>query len=88
MSALVGIFSLATGFMGAYAWFLMKASQGVDGPEFSIYTSDISLSYSIYKYDINLNEPCKIDGETSHGFTLNQYDVVFKERNKYNPVYL
>ena len=88
MSALVGIFSLATGFTGAFAWFVLKVSQGVDGTEFSVYASDISLSYNIYKYDINLNEPCKIDGETSHGFTLNQYDVVFKERNKYNPVYL
>ena len=36
LSALVGIFSLAAGFTGAYAWFVMKLNQGVEGTEFSV----------------------------------------------------
>ena len=82
------VFSLFAATVGAFAWFTSKLSAANNGTEFSVYTDDISLDYSIYKYDINIDRPVKIEGQTSKGFVLNQYDMVFKERNKYNPVYI
>ena len=85
---LVTIFSVLAGANGVIAWFSYKLSTTNNGTDFSVYTDDISLDYSIYKYDINIDRPVKIEGQTSKGFVLNQYDMVFKERNKYNPVYI
>ena len=88
MATLVTLFSLLAGATGVFAWFTSKLTAVNRGTDFSVYTDDISLNYSIYRYDINIDRPVKIDGRTSNGFVLNQYDMVFKERNKYNPVYI
>ena len=82
------VFSLFVTTLGVYAWFNYKMNETAEGTDFSVYSDNTNLTYSIYKYDVSQDSPTCVDGETSNGFVLNQYDVVFKERNKYNPVYL
>lgn len=82
------IFSLATSFVGTIAWFATNNQVMATGCTVTVYADNTELSYSIYKFDVDQNIPVRLSGNNASGFSLNQYDVVFKERNKYNPLYL
>lgn len=82
------IFSLVSSFVGTIAWFSSNTQVMATGCSITVYADDTELSYSIYRFDIDQNYPVYLSDDDATGFVLNQYDVVFKERNKYNPLYL
>ena len=89
VSALVVvIFSLAACFTGTWAWFASNIQVSSSGMSVTIHSEDLELTYSIYKYDITADSPVHLSEEDVTDFSLNQYDVVFKERNKYNVLFL
>ena len=82
------IFSLAASTTGTYAWFATNMSVSASGMSITVYVDDTLVEYSVYKYDIARDTPVNINSSDAEIFVLNQYDVVFKERNKYNPIYV
>ena len=87
MAILLSLFSLTSLFVGTFAWFISVRSQETTADNFVISRDDLKASYSIYKYDTTTDSPVVLDNFLEN-FALNQYDVIFKERNKYVPLYI
>ena len=82
------ILSLAAFVAGTYSWFTSKTQEALSSTNFSIYADDLGIEHSIYKYDTTSDSPARLINSDANNFKLNQYDVVFKERNKYNALYV
>lgn len=82
------MFSLVALFVGSYAWFLSVRQVTNTNDNFIVSSDDTEATYTIYKYDTTSDSPVHLTGNAIEDFALNQYDVVFKERNKYDPLYV
>ena len=84
----MSMFSLIALFVGSYAWFLSVRQVSNTNSDFVVKADDTEATYTIYKYDTTSDAPVHLTENAVEDFALNQYDVVFKERNKYDPIYV
>ena len=82
------VFSLATAFVGTWAWFASNGDVTATGLTITASMDDTEIDCVIYKYETATDSPIILNSSDASSLALNQYDVVFKERNKYNPVYV
>lgn len=86
---LVGvIFSLASVFTGTFAWFTTLSTVTASSMSIKLYADNTKITCSGYKYNIAQSEVMSLDESNAMNFALNQYDMVFTELNKYDPLYI
>ena len=83
----ITLFSLASSFIGTFAWFSANTNVSATGMTIIAYTTDVTIACTVYKYNARYESPTASSNYTQD-FSLNQYDIVFKERNRFNPLYL
>ena len=83
----VTLFSLISSFVGTFAWFSANTSVSATGMTITAYTTDVTIQCTVYKYNARYESPVSSTNYTQD-FSLNQYDIVFTERNRFNPLYL
>ncbi len=74
-----------------FAWFYSNRNVDSDNNNMSLYFDDTTASYQVYRYDTKLLQGTTNDADGNPlditDIELNQYDLVFKARNRYTPIF-
>ena len=74
-----------------FAWFYSNQNVDSDNNNMSLYFDDTTASYQVYRYDTKLLQGTTNDADGNPlditDIDLNQYDLVFKARNRYTPIF-